>query len=135
MKTTAKILATALALTISASAMADGYRHVCNYVGNVSPRGNVYVGGHGGGNALPWLIGGVIAGAVIENAVRDREPQVVYQQPQVVYQQPQVVYQQQQPEVVYGRPAPQIVFVPSPYRCNGGGGHWINGVHYCPAIQ
>ena len=118
MKTTAKIIAAALALTISASAMADGYRHAGNYVG-----------GHG--NALPWLIGGTILGGIIVNETRDREPQVVYQQPQIVYQQPQIVYQQ--PEVA--RPAPQIVYVPSPYVCPNRNGQFINGVHYCPTYQ
>jgi hypothetical protein len=126
------ILTAVLALTISASAMADGgYRHPGNYVGNVSPRGNIYVGGHqhGGGNALPWLIGGAVLGAIIVNESRDREPQVVYQQPQVVYQQPQVVYQE------VARPAPQIVYVPSPYVCPNRNGQFINGVHYCPTYQ
>jgi hypothetical protein len=127
------ILTAVLALTISASAIADGgYRHPGNYVGNVSPVGNMHShGGHGGGNALPWLIGGAVLGAIIVNETRDREPQVVYQPaPQVVYQQPQVVYQQE-----VARPAPRIVYVPSPYVCPNRNGQFINGVHYCPTYQ
>lgn len=130
---TFKILATVIAMTLSASAFADGgYVTVGNYVGNVSPRGNVdynrggHNGGHNGGHyrrdggrdAL-IILGSMAAGAILANEVR-QEPQVVYQQPQVVYQQP--VYQQ-----------PQVVYVPSNIRCNGNA--IINGVYYCPVSR
>lgn len=132
-----KILATVLALSLSASAFAHGRYHG-DYVGNVSPVGNYnYHRGHSDGDVIGALILGGIAGAVIAN-----QNQPVYQQP--VYQQPTVVYQQPQPQVVYEKPVyvstnvvwNGIEFAQTPYACRYRNGRWfsINGqpVHYCP---
>jgi uncharacterized membrane protein YjjB (DUF3815 family) len=115
-KTISKILI-ALVSTVMVSAATAGPGHHGNYVGPVPPVGNVvYYGGHHhgnrngcyGSNCALVVLGSVALGAVIANEMR-RQPDVVY---------------------VPAPPPPQIVYVPSQYRCDGG--VVINGIYHCP---
>lgn len=105
-----KILA-AILMVAATSAMADGYR------------------GHRGGHSddAGWFVGGMVAGAIINEA---SQPRVIYQpQPQVIIQQaPQVVQMQpmlpaQQYILVQPQVTPRSQFLPPAY---------LNGAAFCP---
>ena len=114
-----KFLISIAILAVASVASAQDYRHreYGNYVGPVTPRGNVYYEQHRrpqfygcSSNCALAILGAVAVGAVIVNETRQTPP-------------PQVVYV----------PPPQVVYVPSQVQCDGG--LVINNGYYCPVYR
>ena len=120
MKLTSKLLTIMIALSITSLAFADDHRdhreRHGNYVGAVSPRGNVYPHQEYrdydrgcGSNCAIAIIGTAILGAVILNEAKQTPQPIIQQQPR------------------------QIVYIPSQVYCDSG--IFINNIYHCPVYR